>query len=364
MGRPGLPIHVIKRAETILMGRHLQKYGVMFGTLVLILSACLPGRGDFAVAYLVTERNGGDIWVTRGDETRQITFTDGQVYDYVAAPDGQSFIFSQNNSSGGLDLWITPQERRLLDCGADWCYEPVFSPDGRILAYSRREYSSQSPGSVVPRIWTLNLTSGQTTPLLRDVFVAGQVPFWSPDGAKLAFYDSQVGGLRIVTLASGESQILASGAVGGSWSGDGKQLAFVDFAEAGVGEAVFGLYLADADTREVHPLNNIEKTGVEYSVPAWSSDGAWLAVGWRYPGGPPGQQLKLINPWSGEEQPITNDLTYSHTAYRWSADGARLVFQRVKLGSSDARPEVWVWERANGELQLLAENAALPQFLP
>ncbi|HZU85839.1 MAG TPA: hypothetical protein VFF78_00055 [Anaerolineaceae bacterium] len=323
---------------------------------------------EWEVVYLLPQSNGGDIWAIRGEETQQITQTSGRVYDYSIVPDGQSIIYSQNNPSGGLDLWRAPrsgqQAYQLLDCGKDWCNEGVMSLDGSTLAYSRSEYASQPAGSVNSRIWTLDIVSGNTTPLFRDAFIAGETPSWSPDGAYLVFFDPIAKGLRIVDMSSGESQFLSSDFASGSWSGDGKYLAFVDRVVLSAEEVISRLYVVDIATQEIRPLTELEEAQIDYSAPAWSPDGEWLAVGWRYAGGPPGKQLKLINLQSGKEQVIAQDLTYSHTSYHWSTDGSWLVFQRVKLGDSQARPEVWVWERLRGESRLLVQNAAWPQILP
>ena len=61
---------------------------------------------------------------------------------------------------------------------------------------------------------------------------------------------------------------------------------------------------------------------------------------------------------------VTSDHNLSHGAYRWSPDGEQVVYQRFALEMTDAVPQVWVWDRESGELRLLVEDAALPQWLP
>jgi hypothetical protein len=41
-----------------------------------------------------------------------------------------------------------------------------------------------------------------------------------------------------------------------------------------------------------------------------------------------------------------------------------VVFQRFPLDAAGAAPEVWVWNREDGSLHLMAEDAALPSWLP
>jgi Tol biopolymer transport system component len=332
---------------------------------IFLLFGCSPG---IEVVFLRPQNDWADIWILQGEEVHALTETDGQIYDFSVAPDGKSLIYSRLNDSGGMDLWQLPLNgqtaQRLLVCGADWCQAGILSPDGGWLVYSRSEFSNHPPGSVQPRIWTLDIATSRTAPLYNGVFVAGEEPSLSPDGAYLAFYDPQARGIRVVELSSGNSQFLPTDFASESWSSDGRQMVFVELRSLRVEEVVSRLVIVDLATQNIHPLSTNDQTQIDYSVPALSPDGVWLAVGWRYAGGPPGKQLKLLNVETGQELVIAEDLTYSHTAYHWSSESSMLVFQRIKIDDSRARPEVWVWERASNSSRLLVDDAALPQNLP
>jgi imidazolonepropionase-like amidohydrolase/Tol biopolymer transport system component len=93
------------------------------------------------------------------------------------SPDGQTVVFTLLGHL--FSVPVTGGEARQLTAGFAWDSEPVFSPDGRRLAFvSDRDGSSGN-------LFLLDLESGALTQLTRELLVAS--PRFSPDGATLAF---------------------------------------------------------------------------------------------------------------------------------------------------------------------------------
>jgi peroxiredoxin len=78
----------------------------------------------------------------------------------------------------------------------------------------------------------------------------------------------------------------------------------------------------------------------------------------------PGKQLYLLDPETGEAQPLVVDAAYYHAGARWDPTGERIIFQRYPLHQAGALPSVWTVDLGTGELKQVAENAMLPQWLP
>ena len=123
----------------------------------------------------------------------QLTFDPGLTGWPAISSDGQMFAYASNRDTGGnLELYLQPirggSTTRLTTTGDDNS-EPVFSPDGRTLAY----HSTRAGGG----IYTLPTAGGEPTLLA----AGGHSPHYSPDGRSIAFSDSA--GVYIVASSGG-----------------------------------------------------------------------------------------------------------------------------------------------------------------
>ncbi|HEX9933285.1 MAG TPA: alpha/beta fold hydrolase [Allosphingosinicella sp.] len=126
----------------------------------------------------------GEVWLwSRGSEARRLARLDGHVSRLLWSPDGARLLFSEDRGEHSFVGLLEIEGPRLayLDPGLSQSVEPVFSPDGRQVAFVR--YLAPPPDAAPD--------SG---------------PYWS---------------IRIVDLASGAARTLWSAprGAGGRWAG-------------------------------------------------------------------------------------------------------------------------------------------------
>jgi Tol biopolymer transport system component/imidazolonepropionase-like amidohydrolase len=131
---------------------------------------------------------------------------------------------------------------------------PAISPDGTRIAFA-----------ALGDLWMVSTQPGQAVPqrLTDDVFVETN-PVWSPDGRELAYSSDRDGAvaLWIRDLGSGRDRRVAAGGTTGAWSPDGTRLAFLDT------ESV--LKVVEVATREERRAHD---RLFEPGRPSWSPDG-------------------------------------------------------------------------------------------
>ncbi len=170
----------------------------------------------------------GEIWLwTRGGDARRIAKVGGDVGRLSWAPDGTQLLFSEDRDDHSYIAVLQADGRRLryLDPGAAHAVEPVFSPDGRQVAFIR--YQSPPAGAAPDsgHYWSIrvvDLATGAaralwTAPPGRGSRYAGTRSrnlFWSRSG-QIVFPWERSGWLHVHALDArrgGEPRALTSGA--------------------------------------------------------------------------------------------------------------------------------------------------------
>jgi predicted Ser/Thr protein kinase len=190
------------------------------------------------LALAVGTNPGFDIWVydLMRDSMTRISFTPGDNRWPVWTPDGKHIVFRTASSSGASLHWIRAdgagEAQKLLESKGD-IRAHSFSPDGRRLAYYEQTGGNND-------LWTLPLDlsdperpkPAKPEPFLRTPFNE-LIPVFSPDGRWLAYTSEDSGRYEIYVRPfpgpGGKWQISTSGSLYAFWSRDGRELFYETF---------------------------------------------------------------------------------------------------------------------------------------
>ena len=173
-----------------------------------------------------------DLWVyeiSRGLKTR-LTFETSDEYAPVWSPDGKRLVYTVNRKGQG-NLFLknadgTGAEESLFQsdgfkAASDW------SRDGRFLSYVFASPKSKTKSD----IWIMPMTGERKPfPFLQTEFAQGS-PLFSPDGRWLAYLSNESGRnelyVRPFPGPGGKWQISTGGAASFAWQGDGGALIYI-----------------------------------------------------------------------------------------------------------------------------------------
>ena len=245
--------------------------------------------------------------------------------------------------------------------------EVRFSPDGKRIAYTVE--SNDGPGRPYSQLWILTLSDGRSARLSQGQDASSD-PVWSPDGRQIAFAgksglmvaraDGSVA--RTVAPLQGTNTPLPSRGANIAWSPDGKLIAFVSAVpgpetsaatgdpmvitrylykpDYGEGMSHFGdnrrlhIFLADLAAGTVRPLTSGDHN--EHSIEWSARAGEIVFVSNRDPDEDQffNYDLFALKPADGSIRRLTATENIEYRPH-WSPDGRTLAYQGCKRGLTD-----------------------------
>jgi TolB protein len=231
-----------------------------------IFPAWSPDGGRIAFRSQRSDGTGGIYMIEAGGHLPRKLTDAPFVYDQLAwSPDGGRIAFASDDA-GRMRLYTVDTETgrvHALTSGVDSDASPSWSPSGDEIVFA----GTRGGGT---DIWSLGLRSGAIRRLTEDG--GNSRPAVSPDGNRVAWIKEDLG-VWILDRSSGTTlQLLAPRSVRytPAWSGDGRYLA-VTARDWGS----WDIYIMKADGTNALLFTKNHK---EDSMPAWSPDGARIAL--------------------------------------------------------------------------------------
>jgi Tol biopolymer transport system component len=186
------------------------------------------------VLMVSAEGTGQDVWVydEQRDAMTRLTFGGGAYVNPAWSPDGQYVVIG---SIGNGIFWTRADgagQPQVLVAAKSLQFPGSFTPDGKRLTYQ------QVDGS--PQIWTVPIEddggrpeAGKPEPFITTQF-SDQSPVFSPDGRWIAYQSNESGTFEIYVRAfpvpasglGGKWQISNSGGTAPVWSRNGRELLY------------------------------------------------------------------------------------------------------------------------------------------
>ena len=244
------------------------------------------------IAYCSDVSGSWEIWAMKQNGTKQHQVThlngfstfpdfspDGSRIAFVGQigtdPSDQVYVVNASNGGGLVQLTTCP----VVDgfCFNDY---PVWSPDGKKIAYIHGEQFDADGNPLDEQVWVMDANGANKHQLTFDAPFKDQVPDWSPDGTKIA-YASGPSGIWVMN-ADGTNQHQLTGCgpsdptpcatgddFGPAWSPDGTKIAFLR-AFQGLGINKRPVFVMNADGSNQHQLVAVSRLD---AVPSWQARG-------------------------------------------------------------------------------------------
>jgi len=213
--------------------------------------------------------------------------------------------------------------RRMHPTVVNHQFDPAFSRDGRLHAYAR---SSTAPQLVLVIQDTQEKKESVFKP--RESRATARNPSFAPDGARVVFSLSDLGGHQIMSVnTQGQDLKRLTDAAGmNAWpaySPNGRKIAF---GSSRSGD--FEIYVMNADGSDLERLTR--SPGFD-ARPAWSPDGTRIAFTSNRDAN---YDIYVMNADGSNPRNVTSDPARDDHA-AWHPDGRQLVFVSDRDGGSD-----------------------------
>ena len=274
------------------------RYETLTASPRLFLGVEFSPRDQSLVTMIGGANDSGWLYDIRRDLLTRLTFK-GNVTSASWTPDGHRILYSQagelrstaSDGSGGEQILFRNDGQHG---------SPQVTPDGGTLIFQTIRAGTGYD------IWTMSMKTQRATPWLATPF-AEQRPQLSPDGRFVAYVSNESGRTEVcippLTAGGGKVQVSRAGGRLPAWSGDGRELFFLEGSSmmtASVSRANQSL-TAERPTSLFTLRRMPNDSGVIYDI---SPDGTRFVVVEPLPA-PPLTIAHLVAGWSGEVEQKT-----------------------------------------------------------
>ena len=276
------------------------------------------------------------------------------------SPDGMRLAYASCEFPTGSEYRYSEQERyhyeialvnldgtgkQRLTENRDLDYYPVWSPDGKRIAFLSTSWKRSSSVSYLPTGAGLYTMAADGSELTNAVPVPKNIalfpPVWSPDGKYLAFLVTEGQRVRfgkvlyVVRLDESElARIATSASVQPAWSPDGRFLAFVKTEEPR------GIYTVRPDGTDMQKVMELNRPTIHVS---WSPDGsAFLVISDEF-------ELFVIQPDGKGVHKMSLGFEPEHTGRTiaaWSPNGSRIAYIGERPDEDSRRQKIGLYTMA------------------
>ena len=301
---------------------------------------------------------------------RQLTDLPLGIWDFTVSPDGSRIIYSELKDGGMSDLWMlargVAEPTFLLSCPNASCSGAAWSLTGQFIAFARR--NADAVGSFgPPRVWLLNMQSGETAQVFADNQTLGYNPQWSASGNWLSYLSPDLEGVGLYNVNDGrKGQIPTQSGDVGAWSPKQDQL-LVSLLQQQGDQFWSHIHLVDPAQPDAPPVNLSGELAVDDSSAAWSADGQRIAFRRKEFEGAragPTKQIWVMDADGSNQRPITSELGFDYGQPGWSPDGRYLLFHRFPLKGPDIVLSIWVADVESGQSWEIVSPGQRPVWLP
>lgn len=242
-----------------------------------------------AVATLLWRTGSAPTAPARSMSVTPLTTYPGNEEFGVLSPDGERLLFSwDENSTTSSHIYVKQlgtEEPLQLTKGKQFDFAPIWSPDGRYIAFMRGDN------------------------------------FMSPESMASLFVVPALGGAeRQLTTVHVLSRLGPQQCPNIAWSPDGKTLAFSDRTAPGNN---FGIFLLSLDTLERKQFTSAPETALGDSYPSFSPDGKTLAF---IRTTKESADVFTVPVSGGTPTQITNEKHITLLGLAWTEDGKEIVY--------------------------------------
>jgi TolB protein len=216
-----------------------------------------------------------------------------------------------------------------------------------------------------PRLWLLDVKSGEMAPVFGDSQKLAFDARWSGDGKWLSYLSPDFGGVGVLNLESGQMQFYETPTgETGVWHPKRNQVLISVLRQIGE-QYVTHLLLIDPVSSEQRNLSS-EDALVEDSSAVWSPDGKWIAFRRRWLEGEAAtlsRQLWRMRSDGSEAKPLTASDEFEHGAPVWTPDGNYLVYHKFPLKVPAITLSIWAMDVESGQQWELVNPGQRPLII-